>query len=133
MYNPTNKTSPNQTPESWKNLEGQVDLLGILTQSLCPLLELVDAFRALAKEHLESWLFGKMNSRLVASDTTTPVLSELFRLLEVVCLGGRDEVGKCLRVLGSDIGDGDSGGGLFTFDASVSHRTAATMERGTQE
>ena len=56
---------------------------------------------------------GNCDSRLVASDTTTPVLSELLRLLEVVCLGGGDEVGKCLLVLGSDVGDGNSSGGLL--------------------
>jgi hypothetical protein len=44
------------------------------------------------------------------------VLSELLGLLEVVSLGSRDEVGESLRVLGSDIGDGDSGGGLLAGD-----------------
>lgn len=52
-------------------------------------------------------------SRLVASDTTTPVSSKLLRLLEVVCLGSGDEVGEGLRVLGSDVGDSDGGGGLL--------------------
>jgi len=62
---------------------------------------------------------GKAHIRLVASDTTTPVSSQLLGLLEVVCLGGGNEVGESLGVLGSDISDGDSGGGLLAWIVSI--------------
>lgn len=39
--------------------------------------------------------------------------SQLLGLLEVICLGSRNEVGESLSVLGSDVSDGNSGGGLF--------------------
>ena len=57
-------------------------------------------------------------SRLVASDTTTPVLSGLLVLLEVVGLGSGDDVGESLLVLGSDVVNGDDGGGLLAGDKS---------------
>jgi hypothetical protein len=41
------------------------------------------------------------------------VSSHLLGLLEVVGLGSRDEVSESLRVLGSDIGDGDGSGSLL--------------------
>jgi hypothetical protein len=47
------------------------------------------------------------------------VSSHLLGLLEVVCLGGGNEVGESLRVLGSDISDGDSGGGLLACIVSA--------------
>ena len=42
--------------------------------------------------------------------------SGLLGLLEVVGLGGRDNVGQSLRVLGSDVVDGDNGRGLLAGD-----------------
>lgn len=82
-----------QTPNPRLLLKRKVDLLGILTESLSPLLELVD--------------------RLVASDTTTPVSPVVLVLLEEVGLGGRDEGSKSLLVLGPDFGDSDGGGSLL--------------------
>ena len=55
-------------------------------------------------------------SRLVASDTTTPVLSGLLVLLEVVGLGSGDDVGESLLVLGSDVVNGNNGRSLLAGD-----------------
>jgi hypothetical protein len=106
------RTKPKQLSTS--NLKSKVDLLGILTKSLCPLLQLVDTVLLAWC----SWISG-IDIRLVASDTTTPVSSHLLGLLEVVCLGGGNEVGESLGVLGSDISDGDSGGGLLACIVSA--------------
>lgn len=46
--------------------------------------------------------------------------SGLLRLLEVVGLGGRDNVGKSLVVLGSDGVDGNNGRGLLAGDQTKS-------------
>jgi hypothetical protein len=56
------------------------------------------------------------HSRLVATDTTAPMPAGVLVLVEVVGLGGGDEVGESLRVLGSDIGDSDNGRGLLAGD-----------------
>lgn len=56
------------------------------------------------------------HSRLVATDTTAPVPAGVLVLVEVVGLGGGDEVGEGLRVLGSDIGDSDDSRGLLAGD-----------------
>lgn len=85
-----------QTPNPRLLLERKVNLLGILTESLSPLLELVD--------------------RLVASDTTTPVSPRVLVLLKEVGLGGRDKGSKSLLVLGPNLGDGNSGGSLLAGD-----------------
>lgn len=41
------------------------------------------------------------------------MLADLVVLLEVVGLGGRDEGGKSLSVLGADLGQGGDSGGLL--------------------
>ena len=45
--------------------------------------------------------------------STTPVAADLLSLVEVVGLGGRDEVGKLTLVLGADLLDEGNGGGLL--------------------
>ena len=54
-------------------------------------------------------------SRLVTTDTTTPVSADLLGFVEVVGLGSRDEVGKSLLVLGADVVNGDNGRGLLAW------------------
>lgn len=54
--------------------------------------------------------------RLVASDTTTPVSSGVLVLVREVGLGGLDQGSQCLVVLGSDVLQGNDGGGLLVND-----------------
>jgi hypothetical protein len=49
---------------------------------------------------------------LGSHDTSTPVADGLGVLLEVAVLDGRDELGELALVLGSDLGEGENGGGL---------------------
>ena len=77
-------------------LKGEVDLLRVLAESPGSLPEL--------------------GNRLVASDSSTPDSSDLLGLVEVVGLGGRDEVGEGLLVLGSDVVNGNDSRGLLAGD-----------------
>ena len=59
---------------------------------------------------------GALGELLVGSlreVSTTPVAADLLSLVEVVGLGGRDEVGELTLVLGSDLLDEGNGGGLL--------------------
>lgn len=61
---------------------------------------------------------SKQYSRLVAPDTPTPVPPRLLILVPKVSLGGLNERGQSLRVLGSDVLEGDDGGGLLVDDCA---------------
>lgn len=65
---------------------------------------------------LESGDLGALGELVVGSlreVSTTPVTADLLSLVEVVGLGGRDEVGELTLVLGSDLLDEGNGGGLL--------------------
>jgi hypothetical protein len=49
---------------------------------------------------------------LGSHDTSTPVAAGLSVLLEVAILDSGDELGKLALILGSDLGEGENGGGL---------------------
>ena len=49
---------------------------------------------------------------LGSHDTSTPVADGLGVLLEVTVLDGGDELGELALILGSDLGEGENGGGL---------------------
>ena len=80
--------------------QGNVNLLGILTELLGPL-----------PEH---------GHRLVTSDTATPSSSDLIGLVEVVGLASRDEVGEGLLVFRSDVVHAHDGRGLLASDQTES-------------
>lgn len=56
--------------------------------------------------------------------------SHLLGLLEVVCLGGGNEVGESLGVLGSDISDGDGSGGLLACIVRMNLRRGGEKRTG---
>ena len=49
---------------------------------------------------------------LGSHDTSTPVAAGLRVLLKVAVLDGGDELGELALVFGSDLGEGENGGGL---------------------
>jgi hypothetical protein len=61
---------------------------------------------------------SELGDRLVASDTTTPVLPGVLVLVTEVGLGGLDEGGEGLVVLGSNVLEGNNGSGLLVNDRS---------------
>lgn len=60
----------------------------------------------------------ELGNRLVTPDSTTPVLPGLLVLVTKVGLGGLDKGGQGLVVLGSNLLEGDNGGGLLVDDCS---------------
>lgn len=88
------------SPRGSRRLKGGGDGSGGLTEGLGSLSELGD--------------------RLGTSDTTTPLSSSLLELVTKVSLGSGNEVGKSLSVLGSDVLQGNDGGGLLVDDGTES-------------
>ena len=54
------------------------------------------------------------SDRLGSHDTSTPVALGLLVLLEVTLLDGLDELGELVLVLGPDLGECESSGGLLS-------------------
>jgi hypothetical protein len=93
---PPRPASLHPTEPPRPRLKSGSDILGALTESLGPLPQLGDG--------------------LVTTDTTTPVPPSLLVLVGEVGLGGGNEGSKSLLVLGSDVLEGDDGGGLLVDD-----------------
>ena len=59
-------------------------------------------------------LLGNKVLRLVAHDTSTPLLAGLLVLLDIALLDSRHELGQLSLVLGANLSEGDDSSGLDT-------------------